>query len=484
MSTPAPKATYNVVDNTMAVPELLNGVVFVQGITKRGPVKDPRQLIFSWPQFEQLFGGLMAESDFPLHCMILLNRGCILRVSSIKKDADQSSLIIKNLAEDALFTLVSKYPGEDYNELKAQISTPSDATLGDFNLTITFMGNQVGFYENLKADEVELTKALASSKWVELDSIEDLTLIVDPVPVSGTFDFVLGDDGDLVTDLEMSDFSAFDEYEDTYILSALSEGNMVIDTAGEAYASKRKDLRYYSSIPTSEDSGSIIALRIVRPYSKYISYTSGGWKIMDPRIGIIRNISEISHFIANAIDVIANQAPWFSFSGPGNPVPNVFGPVNNFGGKAKFTELDMLNRNHVNMAINRNGINMFWGNFTAQRENTHLKFISTHNLILYMAKSLMPVLETFIEKPLDLPLFKLIFYTVRPFLEKLVEGRAVFSADWLGDQEANSLSALKINNADDIQMGKYKVKCRITRINPLQDLELTIELTRAGITIE
>ena len=486
MSTPAPKATYKVVDNTLSVPDLVSGIVFLQGITKRGPVADPSKLIYSWPQFESLHGGLMAESDFPLHCQILLNRGCILRVNSIKKNADEATLAISNTetTPQLLFTLISKYPGEDYNELKAIISAPSDSELGDFNMAIEFMGDVVESYENLSSDEVILQEALTNSNWVKLLTMADLTGVTNLVPALTTTQFTNGSDGDLVEDVDLSDFSGFDDYEDSYILAAPGEGNSVIDVAGEAYVGLRKDLRYHASIPTSEDSSNIITARKAGVYSKFISYSSGGWKVMDPRVGAIREISEISHFIANAVRTFNSEGIHFSFSGPGNPVPGVYGPVNNYGGKAKFAELDQLNRNNINMAINRNGLNMFWGNFTGQRDNTHLKFISTHNLILFMGKSLIPVLETFIEKPLDLPLFREIFYTVRPFLESLVTNRAVFTAEWQGDQSATSLDDLKINNAHDVQMGKYKVKLPITRINPLQEIELTIELTRAGVTIE
>lgn len=496
MSTPSPKVIQRVIDNTQAVPDLLGGIVFVQGITERGPINDPSKLITSWSNFQNLFGGLIENSDFPLHCKIMLDRGCMLRVNSIKLNALKSKITLTNDEEvepDDLFTLASKYPGKAYNfddegdilGLRVTTHEPSDDELGDFNMNVYFEGNLVETYENLKVNEIKLSQALANSRWIELDSVEDLTVITNNLfPDFTEWDFDNGSDGDLVTDTELSNFSPFDDYEDSFCLIAPDEHSTVIHTAGVTYAELRGDIRYYGSIPTSDDEGVIITARKELPYSKYASYTSGGFKIFDPLTGTIKNISEVSNFVANFIQVAFTQNLWFSFSGPNSSVPGVLGPVNNFGGKSKSTELDLLNRNHVNMAINRGGVNMFWGNFTAQRENTHLKFISTHNLIIFIGKTLGPTLETFIEKPLDLQLFGEIFQVVRPFLEGLVAGRAIFSYDWQGDQNAPNIDSLQVNDPSDIQMGKYKINLPITRINPLQEIRLTIELTRAGVTIE
>ena len=460
--------------------------VFVQGITERGPVNDPSKLVYCWPQFEQLFGGLIPESDFPLHCKLLLERGCVLRVNSIKNAPILSTAIVSNdeTTPDELFTLQSKYPGLSYNDLDVKFSDPSDSTLGDFNMAIYFGDDLMESYENLTISELTLNQALANSKWVELESIEDLTAITNKVPATGTVAFIGGSDGSLVSDNELSDFSAFDDYDESFFLLAPGDATTAVHVAGEAYAAQRQDLRYYASLVSDDDSSVIITEREALPYSKYVSYTSGGWRVFDPLIGASKNIAEVSLFVANAINTFANEAPWYSFSGPANPVSGVFGPVVNYGTKGRFAELDQLNRNHINMAINRNGINMFWGNFTAQRENTHTKFISTHNLILYMGRTLVPTLETFIEKPLDLPLFRTIHETVKPYLDGLVSGRAIFEYAWLGDQNATSIESLKINDPVDVQMGKYKVRLPIKRVNPLQEFELIIELTRAGVNLE
>lgn len=484
MSTPSPRVTQRVIDNTLSTPSLPSGIVFVQGITERGPVNDPINLITSWERFQALFGGYISTSDFPLHCKLMLEAGCRLRVNSVKKNALKSTITLENDegSPDDLVTISSKYPGKAYNELKLVISVPSDSELGDFNLVVKFDGDIVETHENLEVTEESLGSI--RSNWVEVTSFEDLTSVTNKVPDFGTFEMEDGSDGDLVADAELSDFSAFDDYEDSYCLLVPDENSQAIHVAGEAYAALRKDLRYYASLATSHDENFIIDDRKTMPTSKYISYTSGGWKITDPVTSQPKNINEVSLFVANFVRVANTEGVWFSFSGPSNVVSRVLSPVNNFGGKAKMGELDQLNRNHINMAINRNGVNMFWGNFTAQRENTHLKFISTHNLVILMGKVLGPTLETFIEKPLDIQLFRQIFLSCEGFMESLVNGRAISEYQWMGDQNASSLADLQVNTAEDIQMGIYKIRLAIVRINPLQEVHLTIELTKAGVTIE
>ena len=490
MSTPAPNVVFNLVDKTISVPDIISGIAFVQGITERGPVHDPSKLIFSWPQFLQIFGGYIPESDFPLHCKLMLDRGIVLRVNSVKKNPVHATAEIENTTDDTLFTLKSKFPGLSYNKLEAITTAATDSELGDFNLTIVYNdGEYEEFYENLVTDESVLITALGKSRWVELDSMDAYVDGVDPdlMPELETVEFEDGADGAAVEDVDFNDFSAFDPYEDSYFLAAPGwDGDLPAHcTAGEAYAAMRKDLRFYASVEVDDLYTEMVTDRLALPYSRWISYSSGGWRIIDPITETPKEISELSHFVANGVNNVRFQNPWFSFSGPENSVPNVLGPVINYGTKAKFTELDTLNRNHINMAVTKSGINMFWGNFSAIRENSHMKFISTNNLIIYMNKVFGPILESFIEQPLDIPLFKTIFNTLKPYLDRLVSpGRAIFSYNYQGDQEAESLETLKINDPDDIQDGKYKIRISIVRINPLQEVELTISLTRSGVTID
>lgn len=96
------------------------GIHCVAGITKRGPVASPDILITSWPQFARIYGGLLANSDFPLLCQRALLRGSSLRVSRVV-----------NYTDPADHTSMTA--------LKAEISTCSLLTVSDDFIT----GNQI-----------------------------------------------------------------------------------------------------------------------------------------------------------------------------------------------------------------------------------------------------------------------------------------------------------------------------------------------------
>jgi hypothetical protein len=79
----AAKVNINEADLSFSISNLLKGIICVQGITKRGPLKGANNTVRTWPQFQELYGGLISNSDFPLHAKILLEGGCQLRVNRV-----------------------------------------------------------------------------------------------------------------------------------------------------------------------------------------------------------------------------------------------------------------------------------------------------------------------------------------------------------------------------------------------------------------
>jgi len=79
----AANVNFSITNLTQTVGDILSGVTFVEGVTKRGPFADPQDIITNFTQFTKLFGGLIANSDFPLLCKRMLDRGVLLRVSRV-----------------------------------------------------------------------------------------------------------------------------------------------------------------------------------------------------------------------------------------------------------------------------------------------------------------------------------------------------------------------------------------------------------------
>lgn len=86
--TVASKVDIQVEDKTFTVAEILKGIAFVQGITTRGPINDPSEIITSWSHFLRLFGGYRDDTDFPHLAQRMLEGGTQLRVNRISHYTD------------------------------------------------------------------------------------------------------------------------------------------------------------------------------------------------------------------------------------------------------------------------------------------------------------------------------------------------------------------------------------------------------------
>lgn len=160
----------------------------------------------------------------------------------------------------------------------------------------------------------------------------------------------------------------------------------------------------------------------------------------------------------------------------------VLGVVNNFGSPASLSDLDLLASNCINMVINRNGLNMLWDDYTGENTPSPMNFACIMNLLIYMQRSLRPTLESYLGEPTDFTLLKDLYYTVRPFLEALIKGRALASYEWKGDQFATSFDDLDVNTADDMALGKITIELDIVTVAPLKSISVKIVLTRAGVS--
>ena len=141
----AAQVQFNVKNFTMGVSTPLSGIVFVMGITKRGPIESPvlpESLINSWSQFERTFGGLLDTSDFPLLCMRALARGAKLRVCRVNATSNaavkSTAKIIQNNdgTKVTLFTVEPKYAGADYNNISIEIKAASNGSSDYWDMAI------------------------------------------------------------------------------------------------------------------------------------------------------------------------------------------------------------------------------------------------------------------------------------------------------------------------------------------------------------
>jgi hypothetical protein len=517
----AANVNVNIINHTNNVSTPSTGVVFVMGETLRGSINDPKDLITSWKQFVTLFGGYLSNSDFPLLCERMLNRGATLRVArmahyttpsnaSTLTAVKSTTVSILDAATNVLFKLIPKWAGVDFDNVGYEITAASNGSSDYFNLLITHAlePSLNETYENLqipkpypnKANSTFLASVVNGSTLVDIEyqNLDQLQYsgsgtvpYLIPVNVSGTF--TGGSDGGVIVDADYAGnsasgigFYAFDKYNESYAIAAPDKSSNAIHIAGEAYATIRKDLRYYGHLDNSNTSTTSLkaARNATNINSKYARFYAGGLIISDPVTGIAKHISELGDVLGCMVVTQIGFKPWYSFAGPQRGIiPNVLGVINNFGSPAQYADLNTLANAQINMVISRNNTIMLWGNFSAQLADNIEKFNNVNDLEIYLVKSLTPTLEGFLEEPCDFPLFNLIYYTVKPFNDDVVTNRGMYKYEWLGDQFATSFSQLQVNTANDMAVGKYKIVYRIWPTPSLQSITLNISLEQ-GVGIQ
>lgn len=427
---------------------------------------------------------------------------------------DSQTLVFEDLADSIvdsngleLFKLVPKYPGEDYNNFQVSVKPGSNGSANYFDIEIKHLTDPtiVETYTNLTIPIVNgynptiensnyLNNITSRSNYFEVE-YKDLSALVgslNPLPIS--YRMTGGSDGSAPTDMDYigdsssrNGFYAFDEYDDTYYLGTLDNESDTVMIAGSAYANKRKDLIYFIEAPLDlKSKNSILQFKQNLNIDNEFAYIfGGGLQLINPFNSQKQANKGIGDVLALAVDSDSNFGPWYSFAGPnrGN-IQGAIDVVNNFGAPANYKDLDELANRRINMVINRSSSIKLWGNFSAHLAEDQLRFLNIVKLIIFLKKSLRPTLETFLEEPNDIPTWARIYYTIKPFMDSLVTKRAIYTYDWQGDQFANSMEDLKINNAADVSDGKYKILMPIQAIPSLQEINLGIILTKAGVDFE
>lgn len=403
-----------------------------------------------------------------------------------------------------LFTIENKYKGADYNNWLVDILPPSNSGAGYFDLELS---NSVEpslseTYTNLTipgnptiANSHYLDNLITGSKFHKPTYFDLSSTTGQVTPLTMSLQFAGGSDGttpaytDYIGDSAgKTGFYAFDEYDDSLqiLVPEADETWTGVHAAGSAYAANRKDLIYWAHLTSTLSKSALIAARqALLINSQYTALFSGGLKVIDPVSSAPLEIPEFVDILANAAKSDENFGEWFSFAGLNRgQITNVNGVVTNYGSPAAFDDLNDIANAQVNMAIIRNNAAYLWGLFSAQLGNNPEKFLAVVRLIIFIQKSLKPLLEQYLEDPNDVPTWKRIFFNVKPFLDGLVTGRALAEYLWDGDQDVSDIASVQVNDPTDVQNGIYKVNFFIKPIAPIQEIKINIIITPAGVSFE
>jgi len=505
----AAKVQFNVKNFTPGVSTPAPGIFYVIGITKRGPIEQPElaaSLINSWPQFERTFGGLMETSDFPYLCKRAIAQGATLRVCRV--DAASTPAVIST-AKDILngdgapvdlFSVQPKYKGVNYNSFSVEIKAASNGQTNAWNMELVHALepelNEI--YENIPAfvastanDQTCLDEIKSMSQnfnFVYADASAAVLLI--PV-VAAASDFAGGvDPAGLVAGDYSGAMSTFDAVDDGLVMAVPEQDDDSMNAAGITYAAARGDIVFFAHLPNSLVTAGTLATErtTVASNSKFGAFYAGGIRIREERTLVEKAMSEMGDVLGIAARVHKAFGEWYSLAGQTKGyVQDAIGVVTNFGTPGSFADLNTLANSQINMMVQRNGIVQVSGNFSAQYENNQEKYLSVVMLVIWMKKTLKPILESYLEEPNDPITFQKIYYHLKPYLDKLASPayRAIYKYEYYGDQFASTIDDLQVNDPVDVQNGKYKINLKIWPIPSLQELTFNLMLVQGeGVYIQ
>lgn len=504
---------FNIKNFTPGVSTPVPGIFYIMGITKRGPVEDPGlavSLINSWPQFERTFGGLLDSSDFPYLCKRAIERGAklrVCRVDAVSVAAVKATAIsLQNVTTPAtLCNVQPKYKGANYNNITLEVEDASNGdTTNYWNLKVTHAleSGLDEYYENINKfivgtggeagnqtclDELKAMSQLLDFSYVDLSAEAD-----EPVPESksfGAFSGGVDPSGHVNTDYSAA-LVTFNNVDDGLIMAIPEMDDDTLNAAGITWAAARKDLVFFAHLPNNLiTAATLITERgTVASNSKYGAFYCGGIKIREIRTLQEKAMSEMGDVLGIAAYIHSTFGEWYSLAGQTKgSVQDAIGVVTNFGTPAGFADLNLLANAQINAMVQKNNIVQLSGNFSAQFANNQEKFLNVVMLVLWMKKTMKPILESYLEDPCDPITFQKIYYHLKPYLDKLSSPayRALYKYEYYGDQFANTIDDLQINDKVDVQNGKYIINLKIWPIPSLQELVLNLMIVQGeGVYIE
>jgi len=408
-----------------------------------------------------------------------------------------TSIGIADALGRTLFNLVPKYAGADYNNLKIRITDANNNNPNFFNLFIDhitdpslseqYLNLTISGFPNI-SDSNFLSGIVNYSQIVDVEYL-DLSVLIDQItypilrPLRITAFMMGGDDGDALTVNDyigntnsQSGFHTFNAYSDMMQFCAGEQQSIELHEAGAEYAQQMKSIVYLGHIDSGLTFIQMIALMEASSIdTSYAAFYTGSLKVKHPSTGATLVISEIGDILGAFARSDAEFGEWAAvYNETRGLISKTIGVFQNFGGPGNYEKLNALANNRINAVITENGKTMIWGNATAERTTSVTNFLNIRRLGLLIKKELSPVMKSYLSEPNDVPTWMAIYVRVKPYLDGLVQKRALYEYNWQGDQFAASLNNLTVNDPIQVQLGKYKAKLSCSPIPGMNDFSLIL----------
>lgn len=285
---------------------------------------------------------------------------------------------------------------------------------------------------------------------------------------------------------------SFDDSKDIVKICVPELAVAELDIATVAYAELRKDLLAIVRTPAGADGQTAIdyregVLSSTTPISNwrgimvfgdhYITHPTSGVKVQIPVIG-------------DALGRMSNKDnvafEWFSWAGQKRGrIPNSLGMVYNLGTAARETLASAVVSRGINPVIEHDSFGVvLWGNSTLQKEDTLLKKANVAEFMIFLTRSLKPLIETEFFDPNDIQTWKNIYRRVSQLMEYLKANRGVYDYLYQGDQDIDTLDQAVVNESANITAGQYKFNLFVQPIPALEYAGINVIVTNSGVSFE
>lgn len=402
---------------------------------------------------------------------------------------------------NALFKVAPKYQGSDYNNLSIIFSDALNGNADYFNMSIVHAlePSLNESYSNLIipgnptiAESHYLDTVMLASQLVDFTYLDLSGSTGQQVPKDFTYDFTGGSNGTSPVALDYvgdsagkNGFNSFDVVDDTLQFAAPEMSDNVVHVGGGAYAEGRQDMIYIAHLSNAitTATGYCAARQATNINSYFTMFTGGGLSVTDPVTGLPKDISEVGDVLGIMAVNDNVEGPWAQPAGLNRAIiPNVLKVVNNFGSSGLYNNMNQMVNQQINMVVNANNAVYLNSANTGTFTSSKLSFVATVRYLCWLKKTLSPTLVRYLQEPGQIPIFKALFKEVEPFFDNQVTIGALLGYDWQGDQDAKDLQHLSINNNNDLDQGKYKVRLYLSKASPLQ--EITVDLTVVGSNVQ
>lgn len=502
-----PRVIVTETDLSQYVDTLIKGVSCVIGVTERGPIGKP-QLISSQTQFERVFGGDIAESDFPLLAKRALAYGAVLWVSRTAhyEDVSDASTItaktaavtLKDRQEDAADTLKisAASPGAWGDKLSVKIS---DFGLDDenlFSIQVMLGDNILETHQGLSMDaDTEEYVGAVKSAYIDVSDIGSEADADKSRPAKGTFKLTDGDDGlDGLCDADyignaaaVTGLHAFDDITDAVQLAVPGVCAPAVITAGLAYAENRGDMLFVTETPFDLNPQEAVDFRLGQGDYDHAAFVSSYGAMYYPKIKIYDTIRRRNRLISPVGDVIGVMAA-NDYTANESYVPagtrrgrvlNALGVDVNVGGRGRLGDGNYLCENQVNpLCMFDDTGTVVWGAQTLQRQASLLREVNVRRMMIIVRKTIAAYARAYIHQPNDPRTWREFYRGLEPKFREWQAQRWFYDYRIFCDQDAPTLEAARLNTAESVQRGEFKCECFIKPVVGIKWVMLDAVITR------